>query len=155
MAFIGDKAYCEKCNSTGIIVDGAGVDNNLRMIDLENGGRRQAVSGDYVRCKCPEHPRIIARFGRSWFMEDGGGASAVAGTQMGIAGSVSPIDYDEKFQLLDTHTGEPLANAEYAIERANGDVEHGVTNANGYTHRLSMTDSAEEINIYCNGAEHV
>jgi uncharacterized protein (DUF2345 family) len=88
-------------------------------------------------------------------MEDGGGASAVAGTQMGIAGSVSPVDYDEKFQLLDTHTGEPLANAEYAIERANGDVEHGVTDANGYTHCLSMTDSAEEIDIYCDGAEHV
>lgn len=155
MAFIGDKAYCEKCNSTGIIIGGAGVDNNQRLIDLEDGGRRQAVGGDYVRCKCPEHPPVVARYGRSWFMEDGGGASTVAGTHMEIAGTVSPVDYDEKFQPLDTHTDEPLANAEYAIERANSDVEHGVTDANGYTHRLSMTDSAEKINIYCNAAEHV
>lgn len=68
MAFIGDNAYCEKCNSTGIIIGGAGVDNNQRLIDLEDGGRRQAVGGDYVRCKCPEHPRVVARHGRSWFM---------------------------------------------------------------------------------------
>jgi hypothetical protein len=64
------------------------------------------------------------------------------------------INYDEQFQLLDTHTGKPLVNAEYAVERASGDIEHGMTDASGYTHRLSMTSSAEEINIYCNGAKH-
>jgi hypothetical protein len=58
MAFIGDKAYCEKCKSTGIIIGSAGVDNDQRMIDLEDGGRRHAVGGDYVRCKCPEHPQV-------------------------------------------------------------------------------------------------
>ncbi|MEM5294173.1 hypothetical protein VSR82_07500 [Burkholderia sp. JPY481] len=62
--------------------------------------------------------------------------------------------YDEQFQLLDTHTSKPLASVEYAIERASGDIEHGMTDASGYTHRLSMTSSAEEINIYCNGAKH-
>ncbi|MGF6485650.1 hypothetical protein [Paraburkholderia sp. JPY419] len=64
------------------------------------------------------------------------------------------INYNEQFQLLDTHTGKPLVNVEYAVERASGDIEHGVTDASGYTHRLSMTSSAEEINIYCNGAKH-
>ncbi|MGF6805566.1 hypothetical protein OKW30_000692 [Paraburkholderia sp. Clong3] len=64
MAFIGDHAYCGKCKNTGPITCGAGVDDMRRMIDLANGGRRQAVGGDIVLCKCSEPPRIIAVHGR-------------------------------------------------------------------------------------------
>ncbi|SIT43994.1 hypothetical protein BN2475_460003 [Paraburkholderia ribeironis] len=48
MVFIGDEAYCAKCNSTGFIRYGAEVSERKRMVDLVNGGRLQAVGGDIV-----------------------------------------------------------------------------------------------------------
>jgi uncharacterized Zn-binding protein involved in type VI secretion len=56
--------------------------------------------------------------------------------------------FDDRFVLLDTHTGEPLAFTEYAIERENGRLEHGITNENGQTHLLSATAASETIKIY-------
>ncbi|MGS1035614.1 PAAR domain-containing protein [Burkholderia glumae] len=73
LAFIGDTAYCPECNSTGAITYGADVDATLRMADWVNCGRRQAVGGDIVLCKCATPPRIIARFGLSWEIIDNGG----------------------------------------------------------------------------------
>src|SRR5215469_9604047 len=60
LAFIGDKAYCAACDSFGVITYGAGLGDRHRLIDMVNGGRRQAVGGDVVLCKCANHPRIIA-----------------------------------------------------------------------------------------------
>ena len=96
-------------------------------------------------------PRIVAVHGQRWRIQDDGGTQRQATHDRAPA---SQLTYDDEFQLLDTHTGKPLANVEYAIERASGDMEHGVTDADGRTHRLSTTDSAEELNIHCNGAEH-
>ncbi len=74
MVFIGDDAYCEKCESVGVIAGGAGVSDMHRMADMENSGRRQAVGGDFVLCKCADHPRIIAVHGRNWIIHDQGEA---------------------------------------------------------------------------------
>jgi uncharacterized protein (DUF2345 family) len=40
-----------------------------------------------------------------------------------------------------------LAHAEYAIVRASGKVEHGVSDGQGNTHMLSSTAEAEDIDI--------
>jgi type VI secretion system secreted protein VgrG len=50
--------------------------------------------------------------------------------------------------LLDDETGAPAAFVEYAVERENGSVEHGVTNEKGETHILSATTRPEKIKIY-------
>ena len=86
---------------------------------------------------------MIEMLGTAWACDCRGRSGVIARDRR--------ITYDEQFQLLDAHTGEPLVNAEYAVVRATGDIEHGMTDAKGYTRRLSMTSSAEEVNIYCNG----
>jgi hypothetical protein len=50
--------------------------------------------------------------------------------------------------LLDDETGTPAAFIEYAVERENGSIEHGITNARGETHVLSATTRPEKIKIY-------
>ncbi len=76
LAFIGDKAYCPACDSFGQITYGAGVSDRHRLIDNVNGGRRQAVGGDIVLCKCADRPRIIAIYGTSWRITDRGDEDA-------------------------------------------------------------------------------
>lgn len=67
---------------------------------------------------------------------------------MALQKTSEPPAFDDRFQLLDAETGEPLVGFEYAIERANGEVEHGVTDSDGNTHLLSATEHAESINFY-------
>ena len=59
--------------------------------------------------------------------------------------------FNEKFQLLDESSGLPLANHEYAIVRADGKVEHGVTDDDGHTHLTKATVESEELSIYLEG----
>ena len=58
------------------------------------------------------------------------------------------LSFDDRFVLLDDETGAPAAFVEYAVERENGSVEHGVTNERGETHILSSTTRPEKIRIY-------
>lgn len=150
MAYIGDKAYCEKCDSTGIIIGGARVDNEQRMIDLESG-RRQAVGGDYVLCKCPERPQVIARYGRNWIIEDDGGAtpSRIVGN---AAGAVSPASQKPEtprhvrwFYVRDSATGEPLRNRNYVAD-IGGARQSGKTDGDGYAQ--IETDSEQSVEIH-------
>ncbi|WP_236596867.1 DUF2345 domain-containing protein, partial [Paraburkholderia hiiakae] len=60
----------------------------------------------------------------------------------------SPNRFDDRFRLLDAVTGTPLQNIEYAIVRADGTVEHRVTDNDGHTHLLSQTAQSENIRIY-------
>lgn len=56
--------------------------------------------------------------------------------------------FDDYFQLVDSRHKMPLRNIEYAIKRANGEVEYGCTDGNGYTHLLKSTEKSEKIEIY-------
>lgn len=56
--------------------------------------------------------------------------------------------FDDRFLLLDEHTGEPFAFTEYAIEREDGRIEYGITSESGETHLLSATAEKETIKIY-------
>ncbi|WP_094781349.1 hypothetical protein [Paraburkholderia ribeironis] len=143
MAFIGDKAYCEKYDSTGTIMGGARVSNEHRMIDEENGGRRQAVGGDYVLCKCSERPQVIARYGRNWFIEDEGDVTQRAG-RMNVP--TPPLIYDEQFTLLGI-TGKTLSDTYYTVRMPSGRLLHGITDSQGRTGRYE-TDGAQSIHIY-------
>lgn len=48
-----------------------------------------------------------------------------------------PVYFSDKFQLVDEDSGEPMPDHIYAIQRADGSVEHGVSDAMGYTHAVN------------------
>jgi type VI secretion system secreted protein VgrG len=50
--------------------------------------------------------------------------------------------------LLNDQSGEPAAFTEYAIEREDGSIEHGITNDRGETHLVSATSSPEKVRVY-------
>ncbi|MDM5179108.1 PAAR domain-containing protein [Massilia sp. DJPM01] len=59
-----------------------------------------------------------------------------------------PGQYDDRYVLLGVSDGKPLAHAAYAIERDDGSIEHGTTDAGGHTHLLKQTLEAEHVRIY-------
>jgi hypothetical protein len=61
-ALLGNKAYCEKCKSTGTLAK-AGGPYRLHY----HSTREIALDNDIVLCNCDTPPRIIARLsGESW-----------------------------------------------------------------------------------------
>jgi uncharacterized protein (DUF2345 family) len=48
-----------------------------------------------------------------------------------------PVHFSDKFQLVDEDSGEPMPNHVYAFQRANGRIEHGISDEQGYTHVVS------------------
>ncbi|RQH04253.1 PAAR domain-containing protein [Paraburkholderia dinghuensis] len=147
LTFLGASVNCPACKSTGHIVPiGPRLSSNFM-------GKQPALEGDLCACKCAPKPVMIAS---QSVMFESYEAHHLASMGYDAAGNPLPTEkfFDEQFQLLDTHTGKPLANVEYAIKRASGNLEHGVTDANGYTHRLAKTSEAEGVNIFCSGAEY-
>ena len=48
-----------------------------------------------------------------------------------------PAHFTDKLQLVNDTTGEPIPNHPYMILRADGRMEHGVSDAAGFTHTIS------------------
>ncbi|MBV4457293.1 MULTISPECIES: PAAR domain-containing protein [Pseudomonas] len=48
-----------------------------------------------------------------------------------------PVHFNDRMQVVNEITGEPMPNHPYAIQRGDGSVEHGVTNEAGFTHMVS------------------
>jgi hypothetical protein len=151
VALIGGAAYCPVCKATGYIVRNGGPGR------MTLGSDEIALDKDWVVCGCPEHPQIVAMLaGEAWYEDVGGSfgtleTRAAAGDNGYISApfaSNSFSGFDDRFRLLDNETKEPLASFEYAIERANGEIEYGVTDESGHTHLLSSTANAESIQIY-------
>jgi uncharacterized Zn-binding protein involved in type VI secretion len=59
-----------------------------------------------------------------------------------------PGQYDDRYVLLGASDGKPLADTVYAIEREDGSIEHGTTDADGHTHLLKQTLEVEHVRIY-------
>ncbi|MBX8529431.1 hypothetical protein K5D32_07170, partial [Pseudomonas cichorii] len=51
------------------------------------------------------------------------------------------------FQLINETTGEPMPNQAYAIQRADGSIEQGVSDAQGFTHRV-RSNVAESVKVF-------
>lgn len=134
MAFIGDSAWCVACQSTGVIIGGAPVPQNRRMLDLVNGGRRQAVGGDEVACKCAIHPQIIAVYGRKYTITtvskgSVGASNAVVGASPSQA--VDKTTHARWCVVWDSATGEPVANRAFVTD-IGGVRKSGKTDEQGY-----------------------
>ncbi|RON09129.1 hypothetical protein BK659_12920 [Pseudomonas brassicacearum] len=61
--------------------------------------------------------------------------------------SSMPVHFSDKIKLVDEATGEPIPNHAYGIQRANGSIEHGISDAQGYTHVVS-SHLAESIKLF-------
>ncbi|WP_395062378.1 hypothetical protein [Paraburkholderia silvatlantica] len=151
MVFIGDEGYCAKCGSVGAITYGAGMADNRRMVDLVNGGRRQAVGGDIVLCKCATPPRIVAVYGQKFKIIDGGGAMR-SGIAENATGAVSPAPQKPEvprhvrwFYVWDAATGEPLRNRDYVADVA-GSRQSGKTDSDGCA--KIETDGEQSVEIH-------
>nr|WP_200979188.1 hypothetical protein [Pseudomonas cichorii] len=55
--------------------------------------------------------------------------------------------FSGKFKLINETTGEPMLNHRYAIQRADGSIEQGVSDAQGFTHRV-RSQVAESIRVF-------
>uniref|UniRef100_A0A1I9YVB5 Uncharacterized protein n=1 Tax=Paraburkholderia sprentiae WSM5005 TaxID=754502 RepID=A0A1I9YVB5_9BURK len=106
-----------------------------------NGGRRQAVGGDIVLCKCADHPRIVAIYGRIWKIADRSGETSVP-----IATApVQNLIFDEQVRAVAARAS--LAGYPYYIETESGDVYSGRIDSHGFLPRIT-TDGAEHYVIY-------
>ena len=153
IAFIGHEVQCPKCKGTFPIVEGAPVTTFY--------GKGVALAGMHTACGAV---LIASQFTDT--VEYGGGASAedrAAKSSRPLidrSSTTASVDaastktkttehqFNDKFILQDAETGEPIAHAEYAIRRESGEIEHGTSDADGHTHLLSATASAELIEIY-------
>jgi uncharacterized Zn-binding protein involved in type VI secretion len=127
-ALAGDMTYCPRCKGQfEIKPDGTGA---------KHEGRPYAYHGDLTECGA----RLITS------LMIGNSLSSRTDDQ-GRSGS-GERTFDDRFVLLDDHTGVPLAFTEYAIERESGHIEHGITNESGETHLLSATAARETVKIY-------
>lgn len=144
VSYHGAAIYCHGCKTVGHICSVP----PYRPFSIL--GKQVALDNDICICKCSPPPRLIASQNTAFMSFDGEELSKMGFSSNGMAlqKTSEPPAFDDRFQLLDAETGEPLVGFEYAIERANGEVEHGVTDSDGNTHLLSATEHAESINFY-------
>lgn len=144
VAYEGAEVYCDACASAGRIA------NVQPFRPMLLRGKQVALENDICICKCDPPPRLIAS-------QSTGSMSfklhELAQYGLHVDGDpfatlIEPSSFDDRFKLFDEATGKPLANMEYVILRANGDIEHGVTDRSGHTHLLSSTANSEIVHIY-------
>lgn len=144
VSYHGAKIYCHACKSVGHIR------NVLPYRPMSIMGKQVALDNDICICKCNPLPRLITSQNTASMSFDGEELRRMGFDAFGrpLVNPESEVGFDDKFQLLDAGTGKPLSSTEYAIERANGEIEHGVTDINGRTHLLSTTAQSESVHIY-------
>lgn len=144
IARVGDQVTCpKKGHGTTVIVTG----DPTMIID----GAPAARHGD----KCACGATLISSQAVST-TSDGGAIHALAPdhttqsstpTRMGVPTGIQAL-FDDRLALMDDDSGRPLSHMAYAIKRASGAIEHGITSAEGHTHLLTATAKAESVDIY-------
>lgn len=130
-ALADDMTYCPKCKGQfAIKPDGKGA---------KHGGRAYAYHGDLTECGA----RLLTSI-------EPAHSDGSLPRQEGGQKNENPLEraFDDRFVLLDDETGKPVAFTEYAVEREDGSVEHGITNQRGETHMVSHTTKPEKVRIY-------
>ncbi|WP_236193998.1 PAAR domain-containing protein [Pseudomonas glycinae] len=77
------------------------------------------------------HGNVVVGGSGTVIIGQSGGGAAFSGL------SPMPVHFNDRMQVINEITGEPMPNHPYAIQRADGSVEHGVTNDAGFTHTVS------------------
>lgn len=131
-ALADDMTFCPKCKGKfAIKPDGKGA---------KHQGRPYAYHDDVTECGA----RLISSLGQP----DYSGSTATKNEGKAEDDALPDRTFDDRFVLLNDETGGPAAFKEYAIQRENGTIEHGITDAKGETHIVSATARAEKIKIY-------
>lgn len=131
-ALADDVTFCPKCKGKfAIKPDGKGA---------KHQGRPYAYHDDVTECGA----RLISS------LDQPDCSDSTITRNEGRSNNDASTDrtFDDRFVLLKDETGSPAAFIEYAIERENGAIEHGITDAKGETHLVSATSRAEKIKIY-------
>lgn len=153
IAFVGHKVQCPKCKGVFPIIEGAPTTTFY--------GKGVALAGMHTACGAV---LIASQF--TDIVECGGGtaqakSSGSSANPVVFGATESPgvartsavpkprfDQFDDRFILTDAVTGKPIPFTEYAIRRGSGEIEHGTSDAEGHTHLLSATSSAEDIEIF-------
>lgn len=131
-ALANDMTFCPRCKGQfPIKPDGHGA---------RHQGRPYAYDKDLTDCGA----RLISSLGS----DDAACGSNGESKSEQEENSLFDQTFDDRFVLVNDETGEPAAFTEYAVEREDGRIEHGITNSRGETHLLSATSKPEEIRIY-------
>lgn len=142
IALEGDKITCRSCKSVGyIICVGPRIPESWQ-------DKQVALENDLCVCKCTPHPRLLPNQSLRFQTVEGTGASMQSASVRSAPLTTQDELFNERFQLLDGETGNPLADVEYAIVRESGEIEHGRTDEEGHTHILSSTAESEHVEIY-------
>lgn len=151
VALIGGLATCGQCGSPGRILP---APPRVSWIPKFNGVD-VALSGDYVACKCEQHPILINTSYKQLVSIHSEGVTVIQPpfqeTHSNTNIVAASLQFNDRFQIIDEQTGKPAALQSYAILRESEDLEYGVTDENGYTHITSDETESEELSIYLEG----
>lgn len=124
IALEGDEIHCDTCASTGLIRC-----IGPRMPEQYNG-KQVALENDLCICQCVPHPRLLPGQTRKFQFVDAASTDWVA--QSNRTEGKHGAAFDQRFLLLDSMTGAPLARQPYRL-RHGGTVVEGMTDEDGYT----------------------
>jgi uncharacterized Zn-binding protein involved in type VI secretion len=153
IAYIGHKVQCPKCKGIYPIVEGAPT-TTFYGKGVALAGMRTACGAvliasqltDTVECGGGQPP--VRTVVKTENRVDVRAATPKTTGDVSIAAISINKQFDDKFILVDAETGKPIPDTEYAIRREAGEIEYGTSDADGHTHLLSSTASAEVIEIY-------
>ena len=148
IALEGDKCWCPKCHSEGVIVlDGP------RLSETFND-REVALSDDLCMCKCTPPPRLVAAqdfacqdihadWHATWTEE-----AVATAAKLNTAGNNPPTKPSgTPLVLLDPGTDEPYRYHAYTLQLA-GSVIEGKTDRYGATRPLTAAERAAIVDWY-------
>lgn len=127
IALKGHMTRCPQCQGDFPIVDGLGFHSFA--------GIGTAVEGMKTACGAV----LIAKAAKGFMMIDDRSeaeASAVASAAQAVGPNAG------SFRAVDRNTGKPVPDMSYRIELPDGSVLRGVTDADGYTERVTGHDPA-------------
>lgn len=136
----GHKVYCPLCKGDFPIIEGAS-NHFFGAIGTAVEGMKTACGATLI---ASQHAATIDAGPSAATHQSRHASNAAQSTN-----SAPPqLSFDDKYVLIDEDSDTPLQATEYAIRRANGAIEFGITDAVGHTHLLSATAQAESIDIY-------
>lgn len=145
IALEGDLIFCPACKSQGTIQCIA-----PRIPELWND-KNVALENDLCICGCLSPPRLLPSQSVRYQIIGEAAVEARQAAERSIAAEAwadAGAMFDDRYILIDEESGEPFANTEYALQRRDGQVEFGITDAQGHTHLLTAAVQAETIHIY-------
>ncbi|OQS47811.1 hypothetical protein B0T49_12780 [Chromobacterium violaceum] len=137
VAVVGDSVSCPQQGHTNcVIVEG----DPSWSID----GKAVALEGHKVSCGAT----LISTLGpvnRSY--ESSKSDIVLPAMPMFLVPGETQAKFGRRFALVDTETGRPLSGRSYSVTRADGSIEKGVTDGEGYTKPVEASE-AEEVSIH-------